>query len=433
MPRADHCSVASCGRLGPTIAALSAMLWLIYSINGFRPPTTPITLTDGNAGAAIRQVLFLGMATSAMGLLFFTRALGPTLVRHRGFVLLALGMSLSLLYSADAALTARRVAIFACGLTTAIGLVSLPARPMRMMQRTVTLVAGLGAWMSLAWWVALPPEFTINPERPGLSGISNHPNTLAPLLALGFVIGLGWRPEHGGFRLARLVALLGCLIALPMTQSMSSCMLLIVATAAYLILRSATYWRTLILLVAAVVLGTLLTIGLSTLLVGALDAVGRDASFSGRDELWATLLSEGLKKPMFGHGWGSFWYEGRGRELVGTWNPRQAHNAYLDIFLDLGLVGLIACVIRFHLTLVRALITLYAHERSDRGRSTLASFGAVGFALLGVYGFQQSFFLKVDSMPFILLLWIILLLERAESEVATRYDIAASNRLSEKS
>lgn len=74
-----------------------------------------------------------------------------------------------------------------------------------------------------------------------------------------------------------------------------------------------------------------------------LEASGRDSSFTGRTGIWQTVLSEPIN-PFFGTGYTSFWL---GERLQRIWNlyPNtrllQAHNGYLEIYVNLGVVGLI--------------------------------------------------------------------------------------------
>jgi exopolysaccharide production protein ExoQ len=68
---------------------------------------------------------------------------------------------------------------------------------------------------------------------------------------------------------------------------------------------------------------------------------GHDATLAGRGELWRDLLALHTN-PIFGVGFESFWLGDRLRAMSATrwWNPTEAHNGYLEIYLDLGLIGL---------------------------------------------------------------------------------------------
>jgi exopolysaccharide production protein ExoQ len=75
---------------------------------------------------------------------------------------------------------------------------------------------------------------------------------------------------------------------------------------------------------------------------GLVEAVGRDSTLTGRTRIWNTALSLTVN-PLFGAGYESFWL---GDRLEKIWSsepdhPNQAHNGYLEVFLDLGWVGLV--------------------------------------------------------------------------------------------
>ena len=322
-------------------------------------------------------------------------------------------------------LTVKRSILFICGLLFFMAMSEQTRNPRAFMIRCIGIAAGVGAWMSLAWMVALPSTMTTNPMRPGLSGISNHPNTLAPLFALALVIATGWQARSRIDRIAMIASVAGCLIALPLTNSWSSMGLAVVGVFVSVCLRSRGYFNGLVLIGGLVAGAVVMILGPDAIMLSTLDSMGRDASFSGRDQLWAVVFQHAMERPAFGHGWGAFWVEGRGRELVGTWNPRQSHNAYLDVFVDLGLVGLLLTILAFHAVFIRAWIELRSITNQDERRMNAAILATI-FALLAVYGLQQSYFYKVDSFPFIVLLWSVLLLGRGRSGMSTTASASTS-------
>jgi O-antigen ligase len=68
---------------------------------------------------------------------------------------------------------------------------------------------------------------------------------------------------------------------------------------------------------------------------------GHDATVAGRAELWRELLALHTN-PIFGVGFESFWLGDRLKQLWAEhwWHPTEAHNGYLETYLNLGLVGL---------------------------------------------------------------------------------------------
>jgi exopolysaccharide production protein ExoQ len=105
--------------------------------------------------------------------------------------------------------------------------------------------------------------------------------------------------------------------------------------------------------------GVLITLfGGQSMVTGAL---GRQSNLSGRTEIWAASLNA-ADSPIFGTGFESFWnvnVEKVALQLPGYWsihNLVSAHNGYIEVYLDLGLVGL--CLI--------TLIIISGYRRASR-------------------------------------------------------------------
>jgi O-antigen ligase len=71
-----------------------------------------------------------------------------------------------------------------------------------------------------------------------------------------------------------------------------------------------------------------------------LQQLGRNPTLTGRTELWADLPAFGAS-PLFGTGFESFWLGPRLDKIwaLHWWRPNQAHNGYLEAYLNLGAVG----------------------------------------------------------------------------------------------
>lgn len=94
---------------------------------------------------------------------------------------------------------------------------------------------------------------------------------------------------------------------------------------------------------------TLLVGGCSTMLLGGgadlVHAMGRQTNFTGRTEIWAAIIPVAPNSTI-GAGFESFWLEyrehGLWSKLQGWWAPQnlnEAHNGYIEVFLELGWVG----------------------------------------------------------------------------------------------
>lgn len=75
-----------------------------------------------------------------------------------------------------------------------------------------------------------------------------------------------------------------------------------------------------------------------------LSMVNKDVSLTGRIPLWQTVFEIGLERIFVGYGYGSFWLGWGGPESASVWQavnwkPPNAHNGYLDVWLQLGFIG----------------------------------------------------------------------------------------------
>jgi exopolysaccharide production protein ExoQ len=85
------------------------------------------------------------------------------------------------------------------------------------------------------------------------------------------------------------------------------------------------------------------------LLVGNFDSIlgifGKNTEFSGRFVIWHYVLEAIKNSPLVGYGYSAFWGgvgtpSGNLVRIIG-WNVPSAHNGFLDIWLSIGLIGLL--------------------------------------------------------------------------------------------
>ena len=69
--------------------------------------------------------------------------------------------------------------------------------------------------------------------------------------------------------------------------------------------------------------------------------LGRDVTLTGRVFLWHDVLQEKIN-PLIGAGYDGFWIGERLAHLweIHWWRPHQAHNGYLETYVNLGLIGI---------------------------------------------------------------------------------------------
>ena len=97
--------------------------------------------------------------------------------------------------------------------------------------------------------------------------------------------------------------------------------------------------------------------------------MGKDATLTGRTEIWKMVMVSAFKRPLLGYGYRAFWNGLQGESahlaLAVGWSPTGAHNGYLDVWLNLGLVGVIMVLLTM-VVAMRDAITCLRHEVTPR-------------------------------------------------------------------
>lgn len=140
---------------------------------------------------------------------------------------------------------------------------------------------------------------------------------------------------------------------------------------------------------------------------GVIGALGRDASMSGRTDIWPAVLNA-AQNPLLGAGYEGFWFGPnveifRQQLLEAGWYPplvailNEAHNGYIEVYLNLGWIGI--CLI--------AMILASAYFGAYRAFQTDPEVGSLAFAFIAVslvYSITEAGFRMLTPA------WIFLLL-----------------------
>jgi exopolysaccharide production protein ExoQ len=130
---------------------------------------------------------------------------------------------------------------------------------------------------------------------------------------------------------------------------------------------------------------------------GALHALGRNSTLTGRTEIWKGLL-DFSGNPLFGTGFESFWVGERLRKIWATggllYGINESHNGYLEVFLNEGWIGL---------TLLAAIIVGGYREivRAVRRDPQTHCLNLAYFVAVLVYNLTEAAFKAVSPMWFV--------------------------------
>ena len=110
--------------------------------------------------------------------------------------------------------------------------------------------------------------------------------------------------------------------------------------------------------------------GTHTLLAPIAALLGKDTTFSARTIIWKVVKEHIQGAPYLGTGYGAYWqgpYPSSPSYVfvpLMYFYPGEAHNGYLDIVNDIGLLGL-ACLLAFIFFYIRQVLQLLAYDRTQ--------------------------------------------------------------------
>lgn len=141
--------------------------------------------------------------------------------------------------------------------------------------------------------------------------------------------------------------------------------------------------------------------GEGSLLAKIIEGIGRDATLTDRTIIWSNVFAVASRNPLMGVGFGGFWIGSIANipwNETMTWVLGQAHNGYVDMYLQLGWTG----VILFAIVIVTVIpkIVRSAQIDFDYGRFRMTFFLIILFVNI-----TESTFLRGDHN-----LWFLFLL-----------------------
>jgi exopolysaccharide production protein ExoQ len=124
-------------------------------------------------------------------------------------------------------------------------------------------------------------------------------------------------------------------------------------------------------------------------------SLGRDPTLTDRTKVWQTVLEFEIN-PFIGAGFESFWLGERLEKIWSLywWRPNQAHNGYLEIYLNLGYLGLFS--------LTGLIVSTFQKGRKELFRDSQFGKFRLGILMMIIlYNYAESSFKAVHFVFFV--------------------------------
>jgi O-antigen ligase len=287
--------------------------------------------------------------------------------------------------------------------TTYFGMYMASRFSLKQQLQMVAWALGIVAVLSILFTLAFPGAAVEAGANAGaLRGPFAQKNILARIGVLGAIVFLllaldSRRHRYllwGGFGLSVLLILL---------TGSKTALLLFLTVVLLLPLYSALRARDTIL-IPLLITFILVAGSIAVLVVGnwenILLGLGRDPTLSGRTDLWELAIEKISERSWLGYGYQGFWQNGGGAEVIWKaegYKPPHAHNGFINITLDLGLIGLFLFLLTLAVTYVRAIAWLRS------GKTTIELWPIFYVTFFFMYNHSENTIISQNSIFWALL------------------------------
>jgi exopolysaccharide production protein ExoQ len=322
--------------LGFVALVLTGALWRLFSGSS----------TDSSLDGDTRTQVILAVLYGGVVLLAFQefRWTGWLMLRSPALCSLLAVACLSPLWAETPDLVFRR-SISLLG-TSLFGVILAARLTIHEQLRLVRTVLRLAAVACLTLFLVAPQYATATDFGTGSArGVFPHKNLFGAAMALGILVEW-YASEEGTFQQLVKFVSMGLFAAL-LVLSHSVTSIVTVASALLIMWLFERFHRRyhvplpaiLFFLVGLVV--CIVLFGIDTSMFT--EMMGRSKDLTGRTDLWQSVGSMILARPLLGYGFSGFWggasMESYAVENYVGWSPTYSHNGYLEVLLNLGIVG----------------------------------------------------------------------------------------------
>ncbi|MBE9192592.1 O-antigen ligase family protein [Gloeocapsopsis crepidinum LEGE 06123] len=231
---------------------------------------------------------------------------------------------------------------------------------------------GLMVVLSFVFAIAIPRYgIDVFPHAGAWRGVFAQKNNLGRAMTLSTLVFLLLALDKTKYRWMAWSGFILSFALLILSTSKTS-LLVCVTTLALLPLYAALRWRSTVFL-PIFIISILVASAASILVVSEADTllslIGKDATLTGRTPLWEAVWVMILQRPWLGYGYNAFWlgwqsYSSFVWEFV-RWTPPHGHNGILDLWLDLGFLGVAVFTMSLLFAFLKAIRNIRQNKRPE--------------------------------------------------------------------
>jgi exopolysaccharide production protein ExoQ len=330
---------------------------------------------DSQANILNTLAIMLNIALIAPLCLLHYRKFAPIIYGNKAAIALIAFIFLSMAWSIHPDVTLRRSVNYFSTVLTACYLAGLfdVDEIMKILSWGIAITAAF----SFLFVAAFPVDAIHQPMASGLQveniagswrGVFPHKNVLGHAMTVGVIVELYILAGAKARTIWHVILLLACSSLVILSRSSTAIILatfyLLGAVLYFVLRRASRYFGVALVLLIAILLTIAALYWADPNYV--FELLGSDDTLTGRTELWTLVLRLISERPLLGWGYSAMWLPTDNitkavSQAVG-WSVPQAHNALLEVTLELGLAGLAIVSIFVAISLWRSVRCITAGE-----------------------------------------------------------------------
>ena len=342
------------GKLMPLLAKVSFAIYLFFVFFGTRLPFYEKITEAENLGTSniINQIVFGSLFVFSIILLIPKRKELLNFIKREKFLtIFLLWCLITIIWSNYALVSLKRYIQYLTTVTVTLSIL-LHVKDTKQIINVFKIIIGGYLIIALLTILTIPGAH----DRFGIwRGVASHKNTLGQISLISVIFFTAIFNKEQSLKSKTIVAVLiimGIVLLFGSQSSTSIFTLLILFVLTLILLIDKIFEpigirKTVSLLAMFVFMIMFISIMLVVpeIIEDAVGSTGKDLTFTGRVDLWADIWEEAKNHLVIGTGFQGYWVVTSTKvELlfeIYSWLPTQAHNGYLDIINEVGIIGII--------------------------------------------------------------------------------------------